>query len=97
MFGEPKQQFRNDYTRIRNTEMPVQLTTLPGGSRTLSGNAGTGVVSTPKDNAAELDNDPLAFNKWSYFPNTFQLRDQYTASNDALGYPVCLSACPLAE
>jgi galactosylceramidase len=87
-FNEPKQQFRNDYTRIRNSVVPVELTTLPGGTRALVGNL-DGSVSTPKGN---LQMDGNAFNTWSYFPNTFQLRNQYTANLD-LGYPLCLSAC----
>ena len=33
------------------------------------------------------------WNTWTYFPNTNQIRNQYVA-NPALGYPMCLSACP---
>jgi hypothetical protein len=32
------------------------------------------------------------WNTWSYFPNTNQLRNQYTA-NTNLGYPMCLTTC----
>jgi len=87
-FGAATQQFRNDYTRIRNAVVPVTLSNLPGGDRVLAGFF-NGTVVTPKVLGA-LGTDYAA---WSYFPNTFQLRNQYTGVNDSLGYPLCLSAC----
>jgi hypothetical protein len=33
------------------------------------------------------------WSSWVFFPNTGQLRNQYTA-NVMLGYPMCLSTCP---
>lgn len=92
-FGAGNQQFRNDYTRIRNTVVPIELTNLTvSGKRILTGSS-AGTVSTPKETWAKSVGAGT-FNQWAYFPNTFQLRNQYTGSNPNGGYPMCLSACP---
>lgn len=76
--SNPLQQFKNDYTLIRNTEMPVYLDgTLFHLSGTMSGTVGLNLSNSN-------------WNTWSYFPNTHQLRNQYT-SKPNLGYPMCLT------
>jgi hypothetical protein len=118
-YDDPTQQFRNDYTRIRNSEVPVELTTLPGGgaARWLTGAYTGGHVTTPQVKASDSGSSSSSsssssgggsssgssntttttptttFMKWTYFPNTFQLRNQYVASDVTRGYPLCLSAC----
>lgn len=77
----PLQQFKNDYTNIRNRMMPVYLDEDSGKTLTGVGNSAVGI--NQKD---------AAWNSWTYFPNTKQLRNQYTA-NTKLGYPQCLSVC----
>lgn len=77
------QQFNNDYTRIRNAMVPM---TLSDSTMKLTGNT-KGEVS--------IAGWAVGGGKWStwvYFPNTNQLRNQYTA-NEELGYPMCLSTC----
>ena len=80
--GEP-QQFKNDYTRIRNTVAAITLSDsrlkLTGKT---NGRVTMGIFKSGADGWAE----------WAYFPNTNQLRNQYVA-NEQLGYPMCLSAC----
>eukprot|EP01064_Diplonema_japonicum_P022994 TRINITY_DN3336_c1_g1_i1.p1 TRINITY_DN3336_c1_g1~~TRINITY_DN3336_c1_g1_i1.p1 ORF type:complete len:825 (+),score=228.69 TRINITY_DN3336_c1_g1_i1:51-2477(+) len=81
-FTDLNQQFQNDYTRIRNTVVPM---TLYGTSERLVGSldGSVGVSSSAPSHG---------WNTWSYFPNTFQLRNQYD-TNTGLGYPKCLSVC----
>ena len=79
--GEP-QQFKNDYTRIRNAMEPMTG---------LNGLKLAGSVS----GSVELREIPSLegwWGTWVYFPNTNQLRNQYVA-NEKLGYPMCLSTC----
>eukprot|EP00055_Hartaetosiga_balthica_P002301 m.3499 g.3499 ORF g.3499 m.3499 type:complete len:823 (+) comp2079_c0_seq1:3832-6300(+) len=75
--SNPLQQFKNDYTRIRNTLTWVYLDNT---TFNLVGEK-SGVVRM-----GQHDGD---WDQWVYFPNTHQLRNQYTA-NTSLGYPMCL-------
>ncbi len=78
----PQQQFYNDYTRVRNTPcaFTLQANSTLKLSGVLSGEVFVSVVA------------PTGWNTWAYFPNTYQLRNQYVA-NTKLGYPMCLSTC----
>ena len=76
------QQFKNDYTRIRNTVTSVYLD--DGTGKTLLTGTSLGPVG--------INQKSSKWNSWTYFPNTKQLRNQYTA-NTGLGYPQCLSTC----
>ena len=55
-------------------------------STLMGGLDGTAMVGEPS-NAG-----PAQWHMWSYFPNTKQLRNQYTGL-PLLGYPKCLSTC----
>ena len=77
------QVFLNDYTNIRNHLEAVHV-----GSLALAGSEKTFEVSLQKEHAFGF------WTYWSFFPNTHQLRNQYTAITK-LGYPQCLSTCPL--
>ena len=81
--GKTTQQFRNDYTLIRNT--PVQVTLGDYNYKSKLSLQGTG-MNAP----VILDSKKQVWNTWSYFPNTKQLRNQYN-SDTTLGYPQCLS------
>lgn len=76
----PHQQFVHDYTRIRNTETSITVNHV---EQFLTG-------TKSGDVTVGMGGD---WNTWSYFPNTRQLRNQYT-SNRTLGPPMCLTACP---
>jgi len=76
-----EQLFVNDYTNIRNTEVPLTVASL---EKALAGKLNGEVTFS--------NSPPTDWTKWSYFPNTKQLRNQYAANLD-LGYPMCLSAC----
>jgi len=81
--SQPGQLFVNDYTTIRNGVVQVTAKAL---KQPLVGNkAGQVLAGSTGD-----------WKKWSYFPNTQQLRNQYVADPD-LGYPLCLSACAAQE
>jgi len=82
------QSFVNDYTRIRNAIEPLAL---PDG-RKLMGALDGSVSLLSGESTVESQTD---WSKWSYFPNTKQLRNQYTPMLD-LGYPMCLSTCAAA-
>jgi hypothetical protein len=79
------QLFVNDYTRIRNKVMRVVVSSV---NLPLSGKK-SGEVAVDEWKNAD-------WNSWSYFPNTRQLRNQYT-TDTSLGYPMCLSTCPPSE
>ncbi|XP_065185004.1 galactocerebrosidase-like [Sycon ciliatum] len=79
--GSSDQTFVNDYTNIRNRLEPMHMQSL-----VLAGST-KGAVSLQAEHASGV------WSYWSYFPNTQQLRNQYTARTQ-LGYPMCLSACP---
>jgi len=76
------QQFRNSYTHIRNGVVPMQL---PSGLH-LAGHVDGEVAVSSKTIGLGF------WNQWCYFPNSRQLRNQYTADM-SLGYPMCLAAC----
>ena len=88
--GKATQEFRNDYTNIRNNLEPISLgawkvlpeTLLLTGSLTDGGS-----VSIENSNHVKTQD---MWNKWVYFPNTNQLRNQYSTI-PALGYPKCLT------
>jgi hypothetical protein len=86
VFDQLSQMFVNDYTRIRNKETTL---TNKGTNATLTGNLdGTAAAGAGGDSAGEAGQ----WSTWAYFPNTKQLRNQYTAKV-ALGYPRCLATC----
>lgn len=86
--SDPRQQFRNDYTRVRNTVVPLTV-----GSLHLTAYAKDATVSVEKEGAPWPFGPPAGtFRKWSYFPNTKQLRNSYVATEKD-GYPLCLSTC----
>lgn len=74
-----RQLFVNDYTRIRNKDTSVTVSSV---NKPLVGN---------KDGSVQVG-DTGDWKTWSYFPNTQQLRNQYTTKTN-LGYPMCLSTC----
>lgn len=78
--NNPAQQFRNDYTRIRNAVVPMTV--------------GSGKLTGGKDGSVSIGSSTSSgqWNGWSYFPNTFQLRNQYDTDTN-LGYPMCLATC----
>lgn len=80
--GDAGQIFRHDYTHIRNTRVHMEVS----GMRLLGWKSG-------RISANWRGGD---WQKWSYFPNTKQLRNQYTADLQ-LGYPLCLSVCAAAS
>eukprot|EP01060_Flectonema_neradi_P008219 TRINITY_DN15885_c0_g1_i1.p1 TRINITY_DN15885_c0_g1~~TRINITY_DN15885_c0_g1_i1.p1 ORF type:complete len:809 (+),score=115.84 TRINITY_DN15885_c0_g1_i1:109-2535(+) len=80
----PTQYFYNDYSNIRN------------GGRNLNVN-GTSwcVVAEPGGSvyvSNKIPSPPNSWSLWSYFPNTNQLRNQYSHSPGG-GEPLCLSRC----
>jgi hypothetical protein len=83
--GKIEQQFRNDYTHIRNGLSSITLGAYGtnGGSppQLVGNNDGTVKLAT---DTAHSD-----WSSWVYFPNTNQLRNQYVA-NGAV-YPQCLA------
>lgn len=80
------QQFKNDYTRIRNAVEPISIGGTWSGMKLAGNTAGkVSVQENPKK-------DGGSWATWAYFPNTNQLRNQYVA-DEALGYPMCLSTC----
>ena len=91
--GKLEQEFRNDYTRIRNTLAPV---TLGAYERLVKGMALTGNLDGTASVQAQWSPDdeaptPGQWKSWVFFPNSGALRNQYTPL-PALGYPMCLTA-----
>jgi len=84
---DSKQAFKNDYTAIRNWPVTM-LVGGEGSSLKLVGSL---------DGSVEVGSKG-SWTQWLYFPNSKQLRNQYTASKPPqaatkLGYPMCLTAC----
>ena len=77
-----KQIMSYDYTLIRNRLQHVKL-----GSLYVSASKQTKRLSLEEAVIREY------WQEWTYFPNTKQLRNQYTAVK-SFGYPQCLSTCP---
>ena len=77
------QSFLNDYTRIRAGTVPI--TTRNNG--TLVGTLDGKVSVRPG-----AGGNGGGWSKWTYFPNTKQLRNQHSADL-ILGYPRCFAAC----
>jgi galactosylceramidase len=91
--GLTTQEFRNDYTTIRNAVVPVTLGAYDykdAGKYKLSGTGVNAPVTLSGGNGADDSETSIAWNTWSYFPNSKQLRNQYNSNTD-LGYPQCLS------
>ena len=90
LYGATTQQFRNDYTSIRNNLVAVTLGDYDYSkqSNTVLMLAGTGMNAPVKMSTGKDKKE--SWKTWSYFPNSKQLRNQYN-SNMALGYPQCLS------
>mmetsp|Transcript_16415 Transcript_16415/g.38937 ORF Transcript_16415/g.38937 Transcript_16415/m.38937 type:complete len:903 (-) Transcript_16415:167-2875(-) len=80
---KPSQIFSHDYTLIRNELVELTASAL---HQPLAG----------KKSGATFVGRGGDWTKWSYFPNSKQLRNQYVAVVE-LGYPMCLSACPQAQ
>ena len=78
------QQFKNDYTRIRNALAPMTV----GETQMKLAGSTDGKVSVSGWAVGQRGK----WAEWVYFPNTDQLRNQYVA-NPQLGYPLCLSTC----
>ncbi|XP_065185035.1 galactocerebrosidase-like isoform X2 [Sycon ciliatum] len=78
------QTFFNTYSNIRNMVTAIEAVN----GLVLSGRYSNGTVSLQTRKAT-----PGCWTEWAYFPNTRQLRNQYTR-DDAAGYPQCLSTCP---
>ena len=95
VFNSTLQKFKNDYTRVRNTVEPFTLVASETASSrsskvlTLAGAANGTVTVAPSAQGKG------SWATWSAFPNTNQVRNQYTA-NTGLGYPMCLSVCAAA-
>ena len=79
--SDPRQQFRNDYTRVRNEIVPLWL----GETRDL-------LLAGNLDGKAQVvaKHTKGYWIKWAYYPNSRSLRNQY-GPVEALGYPKCLS------
>eukprot|EP00929_Paragymnodinium_shiwhaense_P043197 TRINITY_DN22249_c0_g1_i1.p1 TRINITY_DN22249_c0_g1~~TRINITY_DN22249_c0_g1_i1.p1 ORF type:complete len:857 (-),score=158.67 TRINITY_DN22249_c0_g1_i1:250-2820(-) len=94
--SDPKQQFKNDYTNIRNSMNFVYL--KANWSLSLAGSTSGQLFLhhrwIQEKNVAATS--PDQWFAWSFFPNSKQLRNQYTA-NLKYGYPRCLSTCAPAE
>jgi len=84
--NDVKQQFVNDYTLIRDNLQPISLR-AGGGKLHLAGDLHGNLFL---ESCASSDSG--TWHKWSYFPNTRQLRNEYTAIK-ALGYPMCMALC----
>ena len=86
-----KQQFKNDYTRVRNEVVPFKLKANSWGIL-----SSLHLVGSLNDNGVTIERLPSlradVWSSWSYFPNSKQLRNQYLA-NTKLGYPSCLTTC----
>lgn len=87
--GKVTQEFRNDYTNIRNSLRPITLGAWKQLPKTmpLTGSLKGGAVTVGNNEPAT----PGTWKKWVYFPNTHQVRNQYTTIA-SLGYPLCLTA-----
>lgn len=83
---DARQQFRNHYPTVRHRPESFLLTADDDRVLNLVGGL-DGTVAVDLE-----DSRRKQWNKWSYFPNTRQLRNQYVADVQ-LGYPMCLSAC----
>lgn len=97
IFNKKEQQFRNDYTNIRNRNVIVSLGAYDAenkGLLVLSGSGPDSPVTLEKPLSTQNDDGYVSgssgWKTWTYFPNTQQLRNQYN-SNPELGYPSCLS------
>ena len=105
VFTAALQKFKNDYTRVRNAVEPFTLVaseseteTETSSSKVLSlAGAANGTVTVASQAALEAEGKGSkgSWATWSVFPNTNQVRNQYTA-NEGLGYPMCLSVCAAA-
>ena len=87
-----EQQFRNDYTTIRNNMRAVTLGAYGYAARLTLAGSTDGSVSLC-GNALKCWLDPTSgkgWTSWVFFPNTGTLRNQYN-TNTGLGYPQCLS------
>ena len=91
--GKGLQRFFHDYTRIRHRVLQMNLTSDSSFLQLAGKVDGTASIQYGSKNSTRG-----YWTSWVYFPNTNQLRNQYTA-NDTLGYPMCLSTCgsPLAS
>merc|ERR1712232_1324960 len=85
--GQKEQLFVNDYTRIRNHETSMYVANKAAFVGWLGESHGG-----PRTGSVAVDVSQHDWDKWAYFPNTKQLRNQYVA-NTKLGYPMCLSTC----
>ena len=83
--NDTNQTFLYNYSNVRNSRQAFTQ-----GSLTLAGNIATGEVTLQRTVTKDY------WTAWVYFPNTFQLRNQYTR-DPVLGYPRCLSLCPLNQ
>lgn len=86
--GKVTQEFRNDYTNIRNRLEPITL----GAWEKLS--ASMQLSGALKGRAVTIQSNGKApagtWKEWVYFPNTHQVRNQYTTISE-LGYPLCIT------
>ena len=90
VFNKREQQFRNDYTNIRNKIVGVSLGAYDPKSKETLVLSGSGPDSSVALKKSWPPAKSPAWDKWSYFPNSQQLRNQYN-SDPTLGYPSCLS------
>ena len=90
VYGKTEQEFRNDYTNIRNAAVKVTLGAYDKADQGKFALVGTGTHAPVKLSSGGGGGATVAWNTWSYFPNSKQLRNQYN-SNIKLGYPQCLS------
>lgn len=82
--ADERQQFRNDYTTVRNAVVPFTVTTAKG--KLLM----TGDVSGSVSIRGAATKAAGTWQSWTYFPNSQQLRNQYTVDVN-LGFPMCLA------
>jgi galactosylceramidase len=90
VFNKKEQQFRNDYTNIRNNNVWVSLGAYDAKSKETLVLSGTGPDSNVTLKKGFPKSQSPGWDTWSYFPNSQQLRNQYN-SDPQLGYPSCLS------
>jgi len=91
--GAKHQQFKHDYTLIRNAVQEMRLKDTGGLllAGAITGPA-IGEVFLSRLKPSSATGFDAFWNQWSFFPNTQQLRNQYVA-DARLGYPLCLSTC----
>jgi len=70
------QQFWNDYTRIRNNPASILIGANPDATKLQLAGSLDGTLFVAED---DVDKAAAQWSTWTYFPNTRQIRNMYTA------------------